>query len=148
MILREMTYDDLSAIAALEAELFKEPWTQADFQRELDENEFANYYIAEINGEIAGYFGLWLLFDQAQITTIGTAKKFQRQHVASFMMEAIDQMCAENECEFLSLEVRVSNTPAQNLYKKFGLEIVSVRKDYYSDHEDAYLMVKAVGGFE
>ena len=148
MILREMTYDDLSAIAALEAELFKEPWTQADFQRELDENEFANYYIAEINGEIAGYFGLWLLFDQAQITTIGTAKKFQRQHVASFMMEAIDQMCVENECEFLSLEVRVSNTPAQNLYKKFGLEIVSVRKDYYSDHEDAYLMVKAVGGFE
>ena len=148
MILREMTYDDLSAIAALEAELFKEPWTQADFQRELDENEFANYYIAEINGEIAGYFGLWLLFDQAQITTIGTAKKFQRQHVASFMMEAIDQMCAENECEFLSLEVRVSNTPAQNLYKKFGLEIVSVRKDYYSDHEDAYLMVKAVGGCE
>jgi ribosomal-protein-alanine N-acetyltransferase len=148
MILREMTYDDLSTIAALEAELFKEPWTQADFQRELDENEFANYYIAEIDGEIAGYFGLWLLFDQAQITTIGTAKKFQRQHVASFMMEAIDQMCVENECEFLSLEVRISNIPAQNLYKKFGLEIVSVRKDYYSDHEDAYLMVKAVGGFE
>lgn len=148
MILREMTYDDLSTIAALEAELFKEPWTQADFQRELDENEFANYYIAEIDGEIAGYFGLWLLFDQAQITTIGTAKKFHRQHVASFMMEAIDQMCVENECEFLSLEVRISNIPAQNLYKKFGLEIVSVRKDYYSDHEDAYLMVKAVGGFE
>jgi ribosomal-protein-alanine N-acetyltransferase len=64
------------------------------------------------------------------------------------MMEAIDQMCVENECEFLSLEVRISNIPAQNLYKKFGLEIVSVRKDYYSDHEDAYLMVKAVGGFE
>ena len=148
MILREMTYEDLSSIATLEAELFKEPWTQIDFQRELDENEFANYYIAEIDGEIAGYFGLWLLFDQAQITTIGTAKKFQRQHVASFMMEAIDQMCVENECEFLSLEVRVSNTPAQNLYKKFGLDIVSVRKDYYSDHEDAYLMVKAVGGFE
>ena len=148
MILREMTYDDLSTIAALEAELFKEPWSQSDFQRELDENEFANYYIAEIDGEVAGYFGLWLLFDQAQITTIGTVKKFQRQHVASFMMEAIDQMCAENECEFLSLEVRVSNTPAQNLYKKFGLEIVSVRKDYYGDHEDAYLMVKAVGGFE
>ena len=148
MILREMTYDDLSTIAALEAELFKEPWTQADFQRELDQNEFANYYIAEIDGEIAGYFGLWLLFDQAQITTIGTAKKFQRQHVASFMMEAIDQMCVENECEFLSLEVRISNIPAQTLYKKFGLEIVSVRKDYYSDHEDAYLMVKAVGGFE
>ena len=148
MILREMTYDDLSTIATLEAELFKEPWSQSDFQRELDENEFANYYIAAIAGEVAGYFGLWLLFDQAQITTIGTAKKFQRQHVASFMMEAIDQMCAENECEFLSLEVRVSNTPAQNLYKKFGLEIVSVRKDYYGDHEDAYLMVKAVGGFE
>ncbi|MBR5004624.1 MAG: ribosomal protein S18-alanine N-acetyltransferase [Erysipelotrichaceae bacterium] len=148
MILREMTYDDLSTIATLEAELFKEPWSQSDFQRELDENEFANYYIAEIDGEVAGYFGLWLLFDQAQITTIGTAKKFQRQHVASFMMEAIDHMCAENECEFLSLEVRVINIPAQNLYKKFGLEIVSVRKDYYGDHENAYLMVKAVGGFE
>ena len=148
MKLREMKMEDLKQIAALEAELFTEPWNEEDFRREMEENEFANYYIAEIDGEVAGYFGLWLLFDQAQITTIGTAKKFQRQHVASFMMEAIDQMCVENECEFLSLEVRVSNTPAQNLYKKFGLEIVSVRKDYYSDHEDAYLMVKAVGGFE
>ena len=146
MKLREMCLEDLEKIAALEAELFKEPWNQEDFQRELEENEFANYYIAEIDGEIAGYFGLWILFDQAQITTIGTSKKFQRQHVASMMMEAIEKLCMENECEFLSLEVRISNLPAINLYKKFGLEIVSKRENYYADHEDAYLMVKAVGG--
>ncbi len=146
MKIREMTYSDLEKIAELEQQLFKEPWSRDDFKRELDENEFAKYMIAEIDGEIAGYFGLWILFDQAQITTIGTASKYQRQHVASMMMKTIEKMCIENECEFLSLEVRVSNLPAQKLYQKFGLEIVSVRKNYYSDHEDAYLMVKAVGG--
>lgn len=146
MKLREMTKSDLDTIAVMEKELFKEPWTKEDFQREFDENEFANYWVAEIDGEIAGYFGLWILFDQAQITTIGTSKKYQRQHVASAMMQQIEKMCIDNECEFLSLEVRISNLPAQNLYKKFGLDIVSVRKNYYSDHEDAYLMVKAVGG--
>lgn len=146
MKIREMTYSDLDQIAQLEQQLFKEPWSKEDFKKELDENEFANYMVVEIDGEIAGYFGLWILFDQAQITTIGTSKKYQRQHIASMMMETIEKMCIENECEFLSLEVRISNLPAQNLYKKFGLEIVSVRKNYYSDHEDAYLMVKAVGG--
>ena len=147
MILREMTHADLEQVAALEKELFKEPWQKEDFERELNENEFANYIVAENDGEIAGYFGLWVLFDQAQITTIGTSKKYQRQHVASMMMERIMELCEENECEFLSLEVRISNLPAQNLYKKYGLEIVSVRKNYYSDHEDAYLMTKAVGGY-
>ncbi|MBQ7888635.1 MAG: ribosomal protein S18-alanine N-acetyltransferase [Erysipelotrichaceae bacterium] len=146
MILREMRMKDLKQIAALEAELFIEPWNEEDFRREMEENEFANYYVVEHDGEIAGYFGLWILFDQGQITTIGTAKKYQRQHIASMMMDAIEQLCIENECEFLSLEVRISNIPAQNLYKKYGLEIVSVRKDYYANHEDAYLMMKPVGG--
>ena len=146
MKLREMRMEDLDLIASLEADLFKEPWSKEDFQRELDENEFANYVVAEKDGDIAGYFGLWILFDQAQITTIGTNKKYQRQHVASMMMEEIERMCIEHECEFLSLEVRISNLPAQNLYKKFGLEIISKRENYYADHEDAYLMVKAVGG--
>ena len=146
MKLREMVVEDLHQIAALEAELFVEPWSKDDFQREMEENEFANYYVVEHDGEIAGYFGLWVLFDQAQITTIGTAKKYQRQHIGSFMMDAIEQLCIENECEFLSLEVRLSNIPAQSLYKKYGLEIVSVRKNYYANHEDAYLMMKPVGG--
>lgn len=146
MKLRQMKMEDLKQIAALEAELFTEPWNEEDFRREMEENEFANYYVMEHDGQIAGYFGLWILFDQAQITTIGTAKSFQRQKVATKMMSAIDQMCIDQECEFLSLEVRVSNVPAQNLYKKFGLDIVGVRKNYYADHEDAYLMMKPVGG--
>ena len=49
---------DLKQIAALEAELFIEPWNEEDFRREMEENEFANYYVVEHDGEIAGYFGL------------------------------------------------------------------------------------------
>lgn len=149
MKLRRMELIDLEIISNLEIDLFTSPWKKQDFEYEISKNEFAHYYIVEVDDDIVGYFGLWCLFDQAQITTIGTKKEYQKQGVGSFMMEQLIRIAIDNECEFITLEVRVSNQVAQNLYMKHGFETINIRKDYYKDnHEDAYLMIKPIGGLE
>ena len=62
-------------------------------------------------------------------------------------MDHLINCAAEKGCEMISLEVRVSNAPALTCYKKYGFEIINIRKSYYQDnHEDAYLMMKPIGG--
>ncbi|MCD7808946.1 MAG: ribosomal protein S18-alanine N-acetyltransferase, partial [Erysipelotrichaceae bacterium] len=91
---------------------------------------------------IIGYVGLWLIYEQSQITTIGVDKAYQHQGYASYMLEKMIDLSLLHGCQTMSLEVRVSNMPAIELYKKFGFEIVALRQDYYRDHEDAYLMLR------
>ncbi len=142
-MIRRMNENDLDQIVYLERELFSLPWKREDFKRELDENQFAHYGVIEKDEQIVGYFGLWTLYDQAQITTIGTAKDYQGQGFASEMMRELEKIAIDQGCEICTLEVRVSNIAAQELYKKFGYKQVSIRKSYYSDnYEDAYLMMK------
>ena len=62
-------------------------------------------------------------------------------------MDKIISVANESKCENITLEVRVSNVAAISLYKKYGFIIANIRKSYYSDnHEDAYLMIKPLGG--
>ena len=59
-------------------------------------------------------------------------------------MESILHEAKEAFCERISLEVRVSNERAQNLYRKYGFETISIRKNYYENAEDAYVMMKGI----
>lgn len=146
-MIRKMTKEDLEQVAVLEQELFSLPWKKEDFLRELEENDFAHYYVVEKQGNLIAYGGAWAMYDQAQITTIGTAKLFQGQGFGEKILRTLEKKMFEMGCEICTLEVRVSNVRAQRLYRKMGYEQVSIRKSYYSDnHEDAYLMMKAIGG--
>lgn len=146
-MIRCMDLGDLERVEQLEAELFSLPWKKDDFKRELLENEFAHYFVIEEDNEVVGYCGVWNLYEQAQITTIGVTRNSQGKGYATELMRKIEEVSVENGCETCSLEVRVSNIAAQNLYKKIGYTTINVRKGYYSDnHEDAFLMMKAIGG--
>ena len=147
-MIREMTLNDLDVICEMELRLFSSPWSRKDYETELKENPFSHLYVAENeDGTIVGYAGVWTTFDQAQITTIGVDKPYRRQHWASQLMDKLLQVSAENDCEVISLEVRVSNEAAMSCYKKYGFDIINIRKSYYQDnHEDAYLMMRPVGG--
>ena len=147
MMIRKMQEEDLTQIMELENELFSSPWPRHEYLYEMKKNPFSHLYVLEEEGEIVGYYDYWILYDQAQIATIGVMKKKQRQGYAQKMMDEITSSCAKAGCETLSLEVRVSNIPAITFYEKNGFVKVNVRKNYYEDnHEDAYLMVKALEG--
>lgn len=142
-----MTRNDLERIDELEQELFTSAWPKEEYIYEMEQNPFSNVYVVEEDGEIIGYFDYWILYEQAQIATIGTNKAYQKKGYGQMMLDYIIEDVNQNGCEVITLEVRVSNEKAIRLYEKNGFIKVNIRKNYYSDnHEDAYLMVKPLGG--
>ncbi len=142
-MIRKIENKDLVSVLKIEKELFLEDaWTQEMFRSEMNDNPFANVYVYELNGEIIGYFDLLISYENAELANIGVLKKYQHNGIGTKMMEYINQLVQKNHCENFTLEVRMSNENAIHLYEKFGFKIVSSRKNYYADGEDAYLMYK------
>ena len=139
--------DDLDAIVHLESDAFpKDPWPKKEIVYELQENPYALLAGEERDGRLVGYCDLWIMYEQAQIANIAVSASCQRQGFGQMLMDHMCAQSAEQGCEYLSLEVRLSNQAAVQLYEKNGFIKASKRKGYYSDGEDAWLMVKPVGG--
>lgn len=142
-MIRQLKKEDLDSVLKLEKDLFLEDaWTEQMFMDEMNQNPYANIYVYELDNEIVGYFDLLVAYENAEIANIGVSKKHQHLGIGTQMMKFIEKLVQESNCENFSLEVRMSNENAIHLYEKFGFEIVSFRKKYYADGEDAYLMVK------
>jgi ribosomal-protein-alanine N-acetyltransferase len=90
---------------------------------------------------VVGYAGLWLMVDEGHVTTIGVHPDHRGKGAGELLFLGLVDIAAEMKAARVTLEVRVSNLPAQALYRKYGLEVAGVRKRYYSDNgEDAYIM--------
>lgn len=90
---------------------------------------------------IIGFAGMWVLFDEAHVTTIGVLPQFRGKGLGELMLVELFEEAVRRGAEWLTLEVRVSNASAQELYKKYGFTRQGVRRRYYSDNgEDAYIM--------
>ena len=90
---------------------------------------------------LAGYAGLWLMIDEAHITTIAVRPQFRRRGLGELLLVALTEIAMDINARWLTLEVRVSNEGAQALYRKYGFKPAGVRHRYYSDnHEDALIM--------
>jgi len=146
-MIRSMNLSDLDQVCEIEIEAFSHPWTKEDFEIELQSNPYAHYFVLVDNEVIKAYIGVWLIYERAQITTIAVKEDFRAQGLSKILMKFLDTLCIENNIEEVSLEVRISNIKAINLYHRFGFIKKGIRKDYYQDnHEDAFLMVKEVRG--
>lgn len=144
-----MMDEDLPVILGMERELFPEnPWPEDQYHYELHENPFAQVFILEKDGRTAGYADLWILYDQAQIANIGVSKEFQRQGCGQELLQHCIREAVRLNCENITLEVRIDNTPAITLYEKNDFINAAVRRNYYEDGTDAYLMIKPLGGLE
>lgn len=92
-------------------------------------------------GHIAGYAGMWLVLDEAHITTIAMRESYRGRGLGELLLASAILAAAEMGSDRVTLEVRVSNVVAQNLYRKYGFREEGVRPRYYSDNnEDAYIM--------
>ncbi len=136
--IREMARTDIPAVAALEIEIFPQPWSQSLFRDELA-HENRSYIVAEEGGAIVGYAGLLVVDEDAHITTIAVAERGRRKRLGSRMMLALLERSLERGARHMTLEVRASNVDAQRMYDRFGFAAVGKRKNYYRD-EDAVVM--------
>ena len=111
------------------------------FQRELSNEERSHFLVMRNGDEIAGYIGFWMARDEAHIITLAVRSDFRRKGVGSVLMASALTLALSIGATASTLEVRTSNLPAQELYKKFGFKTVALRRKFYSDTgEDAYVM--------
>jgi ribosomal-protein-alanine N-acetyltransferase len=90
---------------------------------------------------IIGFAGLWLMVDEAHITTIAVHPDFRRHGLGEFMLASLIDIAYDIGARWVTLEVRISNHVAQNLYRKYGFHEKGIRERYYSDNqEDALIM--------
>jgi ribosomal-protein-alanine N-acetyltransferase len=139
---RKMTLEDVEAVYAIELATFPTPWTLDSFYYEITENQFSNYLVAEDEtGKIIGFCGIWLVIDAAQITNVAVIESVRGQGIGEALMREALRVAKEANMDVMSLEVRVTNTVAQNLYRKLGFQDGGIRKGYYTDNqEDALVM--------
>ena len=137
-----MDRSHIPQIAALERECFPDPWSQAMLEEELF-NPQASFLVAEDeDGNILGYAGLHVVLDEGYVDNIAVEPAARRHGVASALLDVYCRF-GEVNLSFLTLEVRVSNTPAIALYEKQGFQRAGLRKNYYQHpREDAIIMTR------
>ncbi len=156
--LRRMTTDDIPQVMAIENESFPAPWPARVYRNELAHNALAHCLVLEVDasirpaaggevlpvrrtGSCVGYGCFWLLEDEARVSTLAVAAPWRRRGLGELLLLALIDEAHTVDVKLLTLEVRVTNRVAQNLYAKYGLEIVGRRKRYYTDNaEDALVM--------
>lgn len=144
LVIEKMTVAHIEEIARLEKECFSSPWSESGLKSELN-NNFARFFVALLNGEIAGYVGSHNVLGEVYITNVAVFPEFRRNGVGKALVEfLVDKMKTEN-AEFVTLEVRESNINAISLYGKCGFQKVGKRKDFYEKpREDAVLMTNYI----
>lgn len=167
--LRPMHAEDIPQIMDIERESFPTMWPQTAYKREL-QNRAARYLVlvedrgdaqeatdatggfwsalrrivtpAEESGErVLGFVGLWLMVGEAHVVTVAVRERLRRMGIGERLLIACMELAMDNDQEVVTLEVRKSNTAAQDLYTKYGFDRVGLRVRYYTDNqEDAVIM--------
>lgn len=140
--IRRMQKSDVDNVISIEKKAYGDHhWSKESFLNEIS-NELARYNCAVDNdGNLLGYSGCWQILEEVHITNIAVSPDFRRQKVGETLLKKIIDDCYENKAKYITLEVRVSNQPAINLYEKYGFKSLGVRKGYYqNNNEDALIM--------
>jgi ribosomal-protein-alanine N-acetyltransferase len=139
-----MTLGDLGTVQEIERRSFTTPWPAHAYRTELETNRMAHYYVARIAGRVVGYGGMWVVVDEAHITTFAVDPDYRRQGIGERVLLALMDLARAREAREATLEVRLSNLAARRLYEKYGFRPVGLRPRYYSDdNEDALIMTTA-----
>ncbi len=168
LVVEPMRLAHVPVIMEIERESFSLPWPEGAYRHELTHNELAHYYVLRPRsviispkpmsawqrlwqairrrptadtGRILGYGGFWLMYDEAHISTLAIRVTWRRQGLGELLLVALLNEARRLGASRATLEVRVSNVAAQNLYAKYGFEQVGRRTGYYADNrEDALIL--------
>ena len=141
LVVGPMRIADVAAVLEIERLSFSSPWPAFAFEQELTANRLAHYRVARLGDRVVAFGGIWLMVDEAHITTFGVHPDHRRRGIGRRLLLRLAEVALELGSARMTLEVRVSNQPAQRLYRSFGFEVVGRRVAYYSDDgEDALVM--------
>ena len=136
-----MTLGDLDAVHAIERASFAVPWPDDAYRNEIRTNRLASYVVARLDEAIVGFAGIWVMVDEAHVTTFAVDPRWRRRGVGERLLLGLLDLAVARQAREATLEVRLSNLPARKLYEKYGFRPVGIRPRYYSDNgEDALIM--------
>jgi ribosomal-protein-alanine N-acetyltransferase len=165
LTIRYMRLPDIPAVVAIDRVSFDPAWSARSYGYEVGESTYSHMLVLEQThaekpkpnwrrwvpnlgsngrepeGVIVGYGGLWHIMDESHISTIATHPDFRGRGWGEVLLAAMIRRSIGLKAAYIVLEVRVSNVVAQNLYRKYQFETLSVKKRYYHNNgEDAYDM--------
>ena len=141
VVISAMRLEDLDEVQRIEEASFATPWPPNAYRSELLTNRLASYLVARVGDRIVAYGGMWLMVDEAHITTFAVHPAWRRQRLGERLLLAFLDLAKDRHAREATLEVRLSNLAARRLYEKYGFRPVGVRPRYYSDNnEDALIM--------
>ncbi|MCX6018552.1 MAG: ribosomal protein S18-alanine N-acetyltransferase [Chloroflexi bacterium] len=157
-VVERMTLSDIHEVLAIDAASFPKPWPAASWRHEIETNANAQCWVARAappplpfwqrllgrtapHGAVLGIVCMWIIFEEAHIAAIAVRPDARGLHIGDALMRTCMEKARAANCTRMLLEVRVSNFVAQNLYRKFGFQVIGRRPRYYTDnHEDALVM--------
>ena len=146
MNLRRWKYEDILRISELEKECFpQEPWSYRMLADSFENENFVGI-LCEENGEIAGYGGVTVGYDTADIDNIAVSERYRGCGMGGVLLEELVRAARERGAAKIFLEVRVSNAVAMSLYLKHGFKGVYARTRYFTDGEDCLVMARNIDG--
>jgi ribosomal-protein-alanine N-acetyltransferase len=136
-MIRRANVEDAKKIAELDNKMFVDSLEFDFIYNDLLNNPFAYYFVYEIEDNIIGYINCWIS-DNTEILNFCVDDKYQKQGIGTLLFNEVEKVANG----IISLEVRVSNLNAINFYLNKGFEKAYIRKNYYSNGENAILMVR------
>ena len=131
----------LRSVLKLEAQVYARPWSLSLFVSEMALRTSRAYYVARINGVLCGYAGLMVTEDDGHVTTLDVDPAWHLNKIGSRRLLTVAREAIRRGASNLTLEVRVTNVAAQEMYRRFGFRPAGIRKNYYVEtNEDALVM--------
>jgi [ribosomal protein S18]-alanine N-acetyltransferase len=146
---------DVNTVQEIEREIFATPWPRNAYFRELASRSSAHYVVlrqegveaparfrsADMDATIVGYGGMWRMYDEAHVTTIGVRRDLHHHGYGRILFAGLVQAAYDMGAKWVTLEVRTTNDNAMKMYEGFGFKVIGRRKGYYTDNgEDAIVM--------
>ncbi len=116
-------------------------WSKESFYNEVANKLAAYYCVKDEKDKMLAFIGIWHIFEEAHITTLGVHPDFRRLQLAQVLLIQTLKFCYKNMIKYITLEVRESNMAAISLYEKFLFESIGVRKNYYQDNSENALIM-------
>jgi ribosomal-protein-alanine N-acetyltransferase len=133
---------DLDLVMAVDAASFPNPWTRAMFLHEAEGSEVgALLVLRSAEGHVAGYCACWVVAGELHINNIAVGPAWRGRGLGSALLGAVLDRARGLGATRATLEVRSSNAVALALYRRFGFEVVSVRRGYYHNPDDDGLIL-------
>ncbi len=147
VIIRDMHISDINMIAKYDLIMLGETMGEDTIKEHIENNNLMKYLVMETKAEnyFIGQMSLWIDEDKAQINNFYIIKDFQKQKLGRKFLEYVLKHFESIGINEITLEVKKSNEIAINLYEAYGFKQVSIRKNYYPNGEDAYLMYLRIG---